>query len=148
EPGFARGPIAGDALVLCAHALARIDARRARREAEALALAAALRERTGFTPIVPPPGARGAFPRLALSAPDRARRDAALRVLARHGAALLDPARLDAIPAVRARLVARSSTAGARALAERLFTLPVHGGLAGARGDHAIATLARLAPPG
>src|SRR5690606_1158281 len=93
---------------------ARVDARRARREVEALALADAVREHTGFTPIVPPPGARGAFPRLALRAPDRARRDAALRALARHGAAPLYPAPLDAIPALRARLVARSSTAGAR----------------------------------
>jgi hypothetical protein len=146
DPAFARGAIEGDALVLCAHALARCEARRERREAEALALAEALRERTGFAPIVPPPGARGAFPRLALLAPDRERRDAAFRALARHGAALLYPAPLDAIPALRSRLAARPVTTGARALAERLLTLPVHGGLAGARGDHAIATLERLVP--
>jgi dTDP-4-amino-4,6-dideoxygalactose transaminase len=145
ETDFARGPIDGAALVLCAHALARCDAARARREVEALRLAAALRARTGFEPIVPPPGARGAFPRLAVRAPDRARRDAALRALARHGAALLHPAPLDAIPALRARLVARPAVPGARALAERVLTLPVRG-LTEARREQVLTTLARLAP--
>jgi len=143
---FARGPITGDALVLCAHALARCDARRERRETEALTLAQALRTRTAFAPIVPPPGARGAFPRLAVRAPDRARRDAALAALARHGAGALYPAPLDAIPALRARLAGRAATAGARALAERLLTLPVHGELRGARRERVLDTLARLAP--
>jgi dTDP-4-amino-4,6-dideoxygalactose transaminase len=146
DPDFPRGAIDGASLVLCAHALARCDARRARREAEALSLAEAVRERTGFVPIVPPPGARGAFPRLALRAPDRRRREAALAALARHGAAPLYPAPLDAIPAVRARLAARPSIPGARALAGRLLTLPVHGGLRGPRREHVLATLARLAP--
>jgi len=145
DADFARGPIDGAALVLCAHALARCDARRERREAEALGLAAALRTCSAFVPIVPPPGARGAFPRLAVLAPDRERRDAALAALARHGAALLH-APLDAIPALRGRLATRPSIPGARALAERLLTLPVHGALRGPRRERALATLARLAP--
>lgn len=146
ESSFARGPIDGAALVLCAHALARCDAARERREAEALRLAAALRARTAFAPILPPPGARGAFPRLVLRAPDRARCDAALAALTRHGAARPLPAPLDAVPALHARLAARPAIPGARALAERLLTLPVHGGLRGPRLELVLATLARLAP--
>lgn len=139
-----RGPIDGAALVLCAHALARLEARQARRETLARGLAAALRARTGFEPILPPPGARGALARLVVRAPDRARRDAALAALARDGAAPLYRAPLDAFPRLRARLAARPVIPGARALAERVFTLPVHGGLCGARRERVLDTLARL----
>jgi hypothetical protein len=143
----ARGAIGGDVLVLCAHALARLDERRARRETAALALARDVRARSAYAPLVPPPGARGAFPRLVLRAPDRALRDAALRGLARHGAARVEPFALDAGPSLRAHLVEPRPTPGARGLAERLLTLPVHGGLCGPRRERVLATLARLAPP-
>jgi dTDP-4-amino-4,6-dideoxygalactose transaminase len=146
DPNFPRGPISGDALVLCAHALARCEARRECREREALALADALQARSRFVPIVPPPGTNGAFPRLALCAPDRDRRDAALQALARDGAALFYPATLDEIPALRQWLAAPPVIPGSRGLAERLFTLPAHGGLRGVRRERVLATLARLAP--
>lgn len=147
EAGAARGPIAGDVLVLCAHALARLDARQARREAEALALARDVRAASAFAPIVPPPGARGAFPRLALRAPDRARREAAVRALARFGAARAPLAPLDATPGLRRLLVEPRPAPGARALVERTLTLPVHGALRGARRERLLDALARLAPP-
>lgn len=142
-PG-ARGPIGGDALVLCAHALARLDERQARREAEATALARDVRRETGFLPLLPAPGTRGAFPHLALRAPDRARREAAVRALARHGAGRPDP-----FPLAWAASPAgdRRPAPGARALADQVLTLPVHGGLCGARRERVLATLARLAPP-
>lgn len=140
----ARGPIGGDTLVLCAHALARLDERHARRTAEAIALAREVRAESGFVPLLPTPGTQGAFPHLALRAPDRARREAAVRSLARHGAARPEPSPL----AARAEPDGKRRLApGACALADRIVTLPVHGGLTGARREQVLETLARLAPP-
>lgn len=145
DPEFRRGPIAGDALLLCAHALARFEARRACRVAIAHSLAKDLTQRTRFEPLLAATGARASYPRLAVLAPDRAARDAALGALAGLGVARLYPAPLDAIPALKPHLVDPGGAfPGARAVSDRLLTLPTHGGLAGEPWRAALDVLARI----
>lgn len=146
DPDFRRGPIRGAHLVLCAHALEHFEARTRRRAAVAATLAAGIHERTAFEPVTSPPGEQAAHPRLAVLAPDRGHRDAALRELAGAGASGLYPASLDAIPALAESRVGSDAVPGARALAERVFTLPTHGSLDAAGWEKALAALERIAP--
>jgi dTDP-4-amino-4,6-dideoxygalactose transaminase len=145
DPGFRRGPMAGDALLLCAHALARFEARRQCRVAVAQSLARSLSRRTGFEPVLAEAGARASYPRLAALAPDRAARDAAVLALGGVGVARLYPAPLDAIPSLRPhRADPGAAFPGARALCDRLLTLPIHGDLDGDRWRAALDVLARI----
>jgi len=144
DPGFPRGAIGGDASVLADLALATFDARAARRAARASAIADAIADRTRFAPLRAPAARRSMDPRLAVLAPDPHRRERALARLARFGASPLYPASLDAVAALAPHRVDRHAMPGARALASRLLTLPLHGRLATGDWATCLAVLAEL----
>ena len=130
DPAFATGPIDGASLVLCAARLPRIESLAKARAARAKTLAALLREHTRFTPLLAPPGARGVYPRLAVLAPNRATRTAALARLASAGvgASGFYPSALGEIAALRPFLDGADRQPGAEDLASRILTLPTHAG--------------------
>jgi dTDP-4-amino-4,6-dideoxygalactose transaminase len=128
DPDFATGGISAPAALLAAAALEDVDAATERRRAAAHELAARIaRAGSGFVPLLEAPGARGVYPRLAVLAPDGARRDAALGALRRLGATAMYPTPLSAIAALRPHLVGEIRTPGAQRFCERLLTLPTYG---------------------
>jgi dTDP-4-amino-4,6-dideoxygalactose transaminase len=148
DPGFRRGGIGDEDLVRCTSALRRFREDCRRRLEIAERFAGDLRDRTGLRPLLAPPGWRGAYPRLAVLAADRATRDAALRTLEElgAGASRLYPASLDACAELRPHLAASTPCRGAHALAERVLTLPTHGRLCGDHWQRALRALERIAP--
>jgi dTDP-4-amino-4,6-dideoxygalactose transaminase len=144
DPGFRRGAIRGDALVLAALALEEFDARALRRTARAQQMAADLSERTRFEPLRAPAARRASYPRLAVLAPDAASRDHALAALMRCGASSLYPAALDAVAALAPHRSDPRTCPRAHALASRLLTLPLHGRLAGSSWEASVRVLAEL----
>jgi len=144
DPGFRRGAIGGEALVLAALALEEFDARALRRTARAQQMAADLVANTRFEPLRAPAACRAAYPRLAVLAPDAPSRDRALAALARCGASSLYPAALDAVAALAPHRTEPGAYPGARALASRLLTLPLHGRLAGSNWGDSVRVLATL----
>lgn len=145
DPGFARGGLPADAAALALAVLARFDADLRARAEEAQRLAAVIGGETRLVPLLPAAGAAGAHPRLACLAPSAAARDAAVAALASAGAGVstLYPTPLGEIAGLAAHLEGPASLPGARELASRLLTLPVHGGLRGARLDAALRALSR-----
>jgi dTDP-4-amino-4,6-dideoxygalactose transaminase len=148
DPGFRRGGIGGEDVVRCAAALPRFRDESRRRLEIAEGFARDLRARTGLRPLLAPPGWRGVHPRLAVLARDSATRNAALAALEELGAGAsgLYPASLDACSELRPHLAAPAACPGARALAERVLTLPTHGRLAGDHWQRALRALERVAP--
>lgn len=144
ETDFARGGIDGASLVLAAARLAHADALATRRAQRAEALAAALRERTRWLPLVAGAGARAVHPRLAVLAPDAGARAHALARLARAGlgASPFYPSALGAIPALRAQLAGPAEQPGAEDFAARVVTLPTHEGVTGSACERIVETLA------
>jgi dTDP-4-amino-4,6-dideoxygalactose transaminase len=149
-PGFARGRISGESLLLCARSLERFEARAGERARVAERLALDLETQTGLRPLLARPGDRGVYPRLAVLAADRETRDRALACLAERGAGAsrLYPSSLDTLAPLRPHRTDDDECRGAQALAARLLTLPTHGGLAGRRWQRALAALRRVAAPG
>lgn len=147
DPGFAQGPIDGAALVLAAAEAPRFVARAAERRERARALAGAIEAATPFRALLAEPPDSGVYPRLALRAPDAAARDAALRALDAigAGASAFYPSALDTVAGLAPRRVGDDPVPGARDLAARVLTLPLHGGLHGALRERAIAALAAAA---
>lgn len=145
DPGFTRGGLSDDAAAVALTVLSRFDADLRARAAEAERLAAVLAGRTRLVPLLPAPGTTGAHPRLACLAPSPSAREAAVAALASVGAGVstLYPTPLGQIPGLAPHLEGPASLVGARELASRLLTLPVHGGLHGARLDAALQALSR-----
>jgi len=132
DPEFVRGAIGGASLALAAALLPDLAAAAARRAARARELAAWFRSRTEFTPILPPEGTTGAFPRLAVRAPTAAARTRALARLEELGvgASAMYPSALDAVAALAPHLAGGPPhVPGARDLAARVVTVPTHGRL-------------------
>jgi dTDP-4-amino-4,6-dideoxygalactose transaminase len=144
DPEFRRGAIGGDALVLVALALEEFDARALRRTTLAESMAADLARRTRFEPLRAPLAHRAMSPRLAVLAPDAASRNRALATLARCGASSLYPAALDTVPALAPHRSDMEACPGARALASRLLTFPLHGRLDGSSWERCVCVLADL----
>jgi dTDP-4-amino-4,6-dideoxygalactose transaminase len=142
DPAFARGAIGGDALVLAASALDQLAPRAERRAARARSMAADVAARTRFDPLRAPAGLRSTDPRLVLLAPDAQSRDRALARLAAVGASPLYPTALDAVAALAPHRTDTDPCPGARRLAARLLTLPLHGRLVDGAWE---ATLSELA---
>lgn len=145
DPAFRRGGITGEALVLGAFALDTFDVCTRRRIERAHAMAADLARQTRFTTLRSPGAQRAVYPRLTVLAPDATSRDRALVALARHGASPLYPAALDAVPALAPHRTDALTCPGARAMASRLLTLPLHGRLAGNGWERCVRVLADIA---
>jgi len=144
DPDFARGDIDGAAVVLALGALADADAAAAARRARAHRIAARLVEAgSDFEPLLEPAGCSGVFPRLALLAPERARRDSALERLRVCGATAMYPQPLGAIPGLAPHLVGDARCPGAARFCERLLTLPTHSGVSEAILERIVAVLRR-----
>ena len=126
ESDFARGEISGESLALAQARLARLETENAERARRAEQLAVRIAETTDFEPLLAPSG-QGVYPRLALLAPDPARRDAALaRLLARGlGASGMYPQSLDALPALAPHRTDGEHCPEARRLAARILTVSV-----------------------
>jgi hypothetical protein len=120
-------------------------ARSRRRATLAEQMAADLVERTRFEPLRAPESRRSMAPRLAVLAPDARRRDLALAALGRFGVSPLYPAALDAVGALEPHRRDRGVRPGARELASRLVTFPLHGRLAGRGWEKCVQVLAALA---
>lgn len=144
DPEFQRGAISGDALVLAAFALDAFDARAQLRAKRAAAMATDLTERTRFEPLCATSSQRAVYPRLAILAPDAASRDRALAGLAHCGASSLYPGALDTVAALTPHRSDADVCPGARALASRLLTLPLHGRLSGRSWEACLRLLAAL----
>lgn len=145
EPEFGRGAMPGDAVALAHAALLDFDRELQDRRERALALARAVGERTGFTPLLATPAEAGVHPRLGVVAPDPGARDEALRRLRLAGVTAMYPASLDRVPGLRTRLVGSLEMPGARAFAARLLTLPTHAGVSAAWRERIVSTLERCA---
>lgn len=145
EPGFVRGGLPGDLAAIALAVLAGFDDDLRARAEEAGRLAAVIGGETRLVPLLPAKGAAGAHPRLACLAPSAAAREAAVAALASVGAGVstLYPTPLGEIAALAPWLEGPASLPGARALASRLLTLPVHGGLRGAHEAAALRALSR-----
>jgi len=141
DPSFRRGPIDGASVCLAAAALAGFDDAARARGARALALARRIESETRFAPLRPRGEATGVYPRLALLAPTAAARAAALAALRAWGATAQYPAALDGVTGLRPHLAGPPHCPGARSLAERILTLPTHGGLHGQGVLRVLATL-------
>lgn len=145
DPEFPRGSIDGSSLCLAADALLRFDDDTRERRARADSLAGRIEAEARFTALRARPGDEGAYPRLALLAPTREARDAALAALRDLGATRQYPASLDEVPALGRHLVGRADYPGAHRLCDRLLTLPTHRGLGEAAARRIVAALAGLA---
>lgn len=136
DPFFPRLGLSRARAALALAALQRLDADAARRRAAARTLAERLGAETALRPLHAGHVDAGVHPRLACLAPSRAARAAALAALdaAGAGASALYPSALNEIPGLAPHLAAApGALPGAAALADRLLTLPTHGGLAGPR---------------
>lgn len=124
--------------------LPRMDALVARRTAHAARLAAALDGLDGWS--VPAPGRAPGPLRFPLLAPSRATRDAVLAALARLGVAgsAMYPGTLGDIPELAPHVAGGDADLpGARAIADRLLTLPCYPSLSEAAIDRVAATFRR-----
>jgi len=134
EPGFALDrPFHDWQETLGARLLPSLPALDALRSTNARRLAPYVESVSGWT--VAAPGRAPGPLRLPVLAPDRARRDHVLAALRRRGVSgsAMYPGSIDRIPELRGQLFdERHDFPGARALAERLLTLPVYPFLRGA----------------
>ncbi len=130
-PDFARGGLGSDRAAVALAVLGRFDAEARARQGVATALAARLGETAALRPIRAERIASGVHPRLACLAPDAGRRAELLRVLdaAGAGASAFYPTPLGDVPGLAPHLEGPRAQPGAASLAERLVTLPTHGGL-------------------
>jgi len=130
DPGFERGGIRGASALLALAALCDLDtsARESRERAHAIAAELA-RRGSEFEPLLEAPDCRGVFPRLALLAPDPARRDSALRDLRALGATPMYPTPLGEIEDLAAHVAGSRERPGASRFCSRLLTLPTHAGV-------------------
>jgi dTDP-4-amino-4,6-dideoxygalactose transaminase len=144
DPDFTHGPLDGASLCLAANLLPRLVEENRAREERALGLAAQIRARSAFRPLVAKGADRGVHPRLAVLAPSRGARDAALAALSGLGAARFYPAPLTDVPALRPHLVGDAACPGARDFAARVLTLPSHAGLDARRAERVSEVLAGL----
>lgn len=143
DPGIERGGIADSARGLLGVALACAERNAEQRREAAARLSATIASATDFVPLQARAGTVGVHPRLALLAPDGARRDAALDALTRIGAGAspMYPQSLDRLAVLAPHLAAPADCPVARDMAARMITLPTHGRLRGRRLDDAIAVL-------
>ena len=114
------------------------------RRAEAKFLTERVLAETSFRPLEADEGTFAVFPRLGLLAPTASARDAALLQLDRVGAGATGfyPKSLDRLEPLGEHLAESVSCEGAQRFAERILTLPTHGGLRGPRLDSAMRVLA------
>lgn len=145
DPGFARGSISPAALFLLASQLTAASGQAQQRSLRARELAARIRDLGRWRPLLAPEEQHPPYPRLAVLAPNAGARDRALQELTRlgAGASRMYPASLDRVPALREHLAELRDCPVARDLAERVLTLPTHGGLAGERLERALDVLRR-----
>lgn len=126
DPSFARGGIPGAALALADALAPDLGAACEARQRRGAALARELGSDPRYRPITAAPDAHAVHPRLAVRATDRRLRDRALRAARDLGASPSYPTALDAVEALASARPDSRKLRRARALAERIFTLPTH----------------------
>ena len=144
DPEFERAPMSLRHQWLLRRGLEKWSNDAIERRAQAKSLATRIVAETSFRPLEPDEGTVAVFPRLGLLAPTGSARDAALLQLERIGAGATGfyPQSLDRLHALGEHLAESVLCRGAQRFAERILTLPTHGGLRGRRLDSAIRVLA------
>jgi dTDP-4-amino-4,6-dideoxygalactose transaminase len=126
DPDFARGSIDGASLCLASAVLPGLERAQQLRQQRARALAGAIGEHTGFSPLLASGADAGAYPRLGVLAPHPAARDEAVRVLTSIGVTAMYPSALTEIPELGPHLVGDTETPRSRDFASRLLTVPTN----------------------
>jgi perosamine synthetase len=143
DPTFDRGSMPGSAIALADTLLRELEVLNRDRAKRAETIGARLQAETDFVPLLAAPNDTGIYPRLGVSAPSAAKRDAAIAALLSLGATGMYPTPLGEIGALRAHLVGERQMSGATDFCARLLTLPTHAGMNEQRTDEVIRTLRR-----